>query len=65
MLSNVWNIFSETKAYFGFLEFVYSNHGDKKVNDDDKNNRLSSVSRFDLSAAFAKFIINGSVLHRD
>jgi hypothetical protein len=60
MLPNVENVFRETPAYFGFLEFVYSNDDDNKVksadenaNDDDKSDRLSSVSHSDLYAVVA------------
>ena len=67
-LSNIWNIFSKISAYIGFLDFVYSNDGDKKAkdghkntDDDDKNDRLSTVTHFDLSVAFINLINNGLV----
>jgi hypothetical protein len=58
MLTNVWIMFSETPAYFGFLEFVYSNDVDKNANDDDKNDHLSMVSHSDHCDSFIKSIIN-------
>jgi hypothetical protein len=53
ILSNILDIFSEP-AYFGFLEFTYSDNANTHVNNTEENDRLSSVSHFDLCASFAK-----------
>jgi hypothetical protein len=59
------NIFSDTSAYFGFLDFIHSADGDKKVNevdknirDDEKNDRLSTVSHFNLLTSFVHQLHN-------
>jgi hypothetical protein len=57
MLTNILHIFSETPAdpaHFGLLKFIYTDEADKKIKNDDKNNRLSSVSHSDLCTAFGK-----------
>ena len=47
MLLNLLNTFSETPAYLGSLEFVYTKRDDEDDNNNDENTRLSLVSRFD------------------
>jgi hypothetical protein len=58
MLLNILNIFSEP-AYFGFLQFTYSDNVTRNADDAEENDRLSSVSHCDLSAVFVKPKING------
>lgn len=53
MLSNVLNIFSES-AYFGFLQFTYSDNANRNVDDAEEDGRLSSVSPSNLGAAVIK-----------
>ena len=47
MLLNFLNIFSKNPAYFGCLEFVYTNKSDGDDDDEDETDHLSSVSCVD------------------
>ncbi len=57
MSLNVLNIFREP-AYFGFLQFTYSDNVNRNADDAEENDRLSSVSHCDFSAVFVKPKIN-------